>query len=164
MAVRKIISSRRGFIKSVGGLVGILALGRAPAFAQSSGPKKMILAHTAAPPENAAIAFEWFTKELTARSNGAWQVEFAGNTIMSKEIEIVNAVKTGNIAMGTPVGAAATIFPEMGVFLVPYLVSNYDQAYKAFNGDVGDQLDKLFQEKYGVKVVLFLRPGLPSFL
>ncbi len=163
MAVRKIISSRRSFIKSAGGLAGMLAFGAAPAIAQSGGPKKMILAHTAAPPENAANAFEWFCKELTARSNGAWQVEFAGNTIMSKEIEIVNAVKTGNIAMGTPVGAAATIFPEMGVFLVPYLVSSYDQSYKAFNGDVGDQLDKLFQEKYGVKIVYFYDQGFRHF-
>jgi hypothetical protein len=34
----------------------------------------------------------------------------------------MNAVKTGNIAIGGPAGAAATVFPEMGVFLVPYLV------------------------------------------
>ncbi len=157
------ISSRRSFIKAAGGLAGILAFRRAPAFAQSSGPRKMILAHTAAPPENAANAFDWFCKELTTRSNGAWQVEFAGNTIMSNEVEIVNAVKTGNIAMGTPVGAAATIFPEMGVFLVSYLVSSYDQAYKAFNGEVGDQLDKTFQEKYGVKVVYFYDQGFRHF-
>lgn len=163
MTIARLLGSRRSFVKAAGGMAGILALGRAPAIAQGGGPKKMILAHTAAPPENAAVAFEWFAKELTARSNGAWQVEFAGNTIMSKEIEIVNAVKTGNIAMGTPVGAAATIFPEMGVFLVPYLVSSYDQAYKAFNGDVGDQLDRMFQEKYGVKVVYFYDQGFRHF-
>ena len=34
-------------------------------------------------------------------------------------------------------GAAATIFPEMGVFLVPYLVRSYDQAYRLFNGRIG---------------------------
>ena len=61
----------------------------------------------------------------------------------------MNAVKSGNIAMGSPAGAAATIFPEMGIFLVPYLVKNYDQAYKMFNGPIGDKLDKDFQDKYG---------------
>ena len=123
----------------------------------------MILAHNSAPPERAAVVFDWLAKELTTRSNGAWQVEYAGNTILTKEIDIINAVKTGNIAMGTPVGAAATIFPEMGVFLVPYLISSYDQAYKTFNGDVGDQLDKTFQEKYGVKVLYFFDFGFRHF-
>ena len=123
----------------------------------------MILAHNSAPPERAAVVFDWLAKELTQRSNGAWQVEYAGNTILTKEIDIINAVKTGNIAMGTPVGAAATIFPEMGVFLVPYLISSYDQAYKTFNGDVGDQLDKTFQEKYGVKVLYFFDFGFRHF-
>ncbi len=163
MDERNVAGGRRAFIKGAGGLAGILALGAPPAFGQAKGPKKMILAHTAAPPENAAVAFDWYARELTARSNGAWQVEFAGNTIMSKEIEIINGVKTGNIAMGTPVGAAATIFPEMGVFLVPYLISSYDQAYKAFNGDVGDQLDRMFQDKYGVKVLYFYDQGFRHF-
>ena len=161
MANRKLITNRRSFIKGTGGLASMLALG-APAIAQS-GPKKMILAHNSTPPERAAVVFDWLTKELTKRSNGAWQVEYAGNTILTKEIEIINAVKTGNIAMGTPVGAAATIFPEMGVFLVPYLVSSYDQAYKTLNGEVGDQLDKTFQEKYGVKVLYFFDFGFRHF-
>jgi tripartite ATP-independent transporter DctP family solute receptor len=161
-AKSQLLTSRRTLIKGAGGLAGALALG-APAIVRAAGPKKMILAHNAVPPERAAVVFEWYCKELTARSNGAWQVEYAGNTILTKEIDIINAVKTGNIAMGTPVGAAATIFPEMGVFLVPYLISSYDQAYKTFNGDIGDQLDKTFQEKYGVKVVYFFDFGFRHF-
>ena len=147
MATRKLITTRRRFITGASGFAGRSARG-APAIAQSGGPKKMILAHNSVPPERAATVFDWLCKELTTRSNGSWQVEYAGNTIFTKEIDIINAVKAGNIAMGTPVGAAATIFPEMGVFLVPYLVSSYNQAYNTLNGDVGDQLDKIFQEKY----------------
>ena len=45
----------------------------------------------------------------------------------------MNAVKAGNIAIGNPAGAAATVFPEMGAFLVPYLVRSYDHAYAMFN-------------------------------
>jgi TRAP-type transport system periplasmic protein len=162
MASHKLITSRRTLLKSAGGLAGMMALG-APAVIAQSGPKKMILAHNSAPPERAAVVFDWLTKELTTRSNGAWQVEYAGNTLLTKEIEIINAVKTGSIAMGTPVGAAATIFPEMGVFLIPYLVSSYDQAYSFFNGDVGDQLDKLFQEKYNVKILYYFDFGFRHF-
>jgi TRAP-type C4-dicarboxylate transport system substrate-binding protein len=75
----------------------------------------------------------------------------------------MNAVKAGNIAIGNPGGAAATVFPEMGVFLVPYLVKSYDQAYAMFNGKIGEQLDREFQEKYKVKVLCFFDYGFRQF-
>src|SRR5579871_3871571 len=142
---------RRQFLAGTGlaGLAGIIATGRAPAFAQTQ-PKKLVFAHIVAEPETGAVGFKWMCEEITKRSGGALQAEFHGGTLLSKELEIMNAVKAGNVAMGDPAGAAATVFPEMGVFLVPYLVKSYDQAYAMFNGKVGDALDKQFQEKYGV--------------
>ena len=56
---------------------------------------------------------------------GALEMQFFGETLIPKELEIMNAVKSGNIAMGSPAGAAATVFPEMGALLVPYLVKDY---------------------------------------
>ncbi len=150
--------SRRTLVKTAAGLAGALATGKAPAFAQTQ-PKKMVIAHIVPPPESGAVALEWFAREMTARSKGEVVVEFHGGTLMTKEIDILNAVKAGNVSMGTPSGAAATIFPEMGVFLVPYLINSYQQAYKLLNGAVGDQLDKTFQQKYGVKVVYFFDYG-----
>lgn len=156
--LRPILPARRQILKGAAGLAGILATGKAPAFAQAA-PKKLVIAHITPPPESGAIALEWLAKTLTERSKGEIVVEFHGGTLMTKEIDILNAVKAGNVSMGTPSGAAATIFPEMGVFLVPYLISAYDQSYKLLNGSVGDKLDKVFQEKYGVKVVYFFDYG-----
>src|SRR5437762_28505 len=102
-------------------------------------------------------------KEVTERSNGELAMEFHGGTLLTKELEIINAVKAGNIAMGDPGGAAATVFPEMGVFLVPYLIASYDQAYKMFNGAVGDRFDKQFQDKYKLKVLFFYDYGFRHF-
>ena len=65
-------------------------------------------------------------------------MQFFGSTLLNKELDTMNAVKAGNIAIGDPGGAAATVFPEMGVSLVPYLIASYDQAYKMFNGKIGD--------------------------
>lgn len=144
------------------GLAGILATARAPLFAQAQ-PKKLVYAHITPPPESAAEAFDWFAKEATARSKGALDVQFFGGTLLTKELEIMNAVKSGNIAIGDPAGAAATVFPEMAVFLVPYLISSYDQAYRLFNGKVGDQLDAQFQKKYGLKTLCFFDFGFRHF-
>jgi tripartite ATP-independent transporter DctP family solute receptor len=156
-------ADRRSFLKgTAAGFAGILAAGRAPVFAQAQA-KKLVYAHIVPEPESAAVALAWLAKEVTQRSKGALEVEFQGGTLLSKELEIMNAVKSGNVAMGGPAGAAATVFPEMGVFLVPYLVASYDQAYKMFNGAVGDRLDQQFQKNYGVKVLCFYDYGFRHF-
>jgi hypothetical protein len=45
---------------------------------------------------------------MTERSGGELQVEFHGGTLLTKEIDVMNGVKTGSVAIGTPSGAAAT--------------------------------------------------------
>ena len=145
-----------------GGMVGILASGLAPTFARAEA-KKLVFAHINAVPESAAVAFDWMAGEVKKRSNGELDMQFFGGTLLSKELDIMNAVKSGNVAMGSPAGAAATVFPEMGAFLVPYLVQNYDQAYRMFNGAIGDALDKQFQEKYKVKNLCFFDYGFRHF-
>ena len=160
---RAIHPTRRRFLaSSAAGLAAVLATGRAPAFAQTAA-KKLVFAHINPAPESAAVAFQWFAEEVNKRSKGALDVEFYGSTLLTKELEIMNAVKSGNIAIGNPAGAAATVFPEMGVFLVPYLVRSYDQAYRMFNGAVGERLDAQFQEKYKLKVLCFFDYGFRHF-
>jgi tripartite ATP-independent transporter DctP family solute receptor len=160
--VTKTRSATRRRILQAAGAAGILSFLKAPAFAQAT-PKKLIFAHVTPPPESSAVAFAAMAEEVTKRSNGELAMEFHGGTLLTKELEIINAVKAGNIAMGDPGGAAATVFPEMGVFLVPYLVASYDQAYKMFNGQVGERLDKQFQEKYKLKVLFFYDYGFRHF-
>jgi len=65
--------------------------------------------------------------------------------------------------MGSPAGAAATLFPEMGVFLVPYLVKDYASAYAMFNGPVGDKLSKQIEENYKLKVICYFDYGFRHF-
>ena len=143
---RRVPLNRRTLLRASAGMAGILATSRAPVFAQSQ-PKKLVFAHINAVPESAAVAFDWMAKELTARSNGALEMQFFGKTLIPQELEIMNAVKSGSIAMGSPAGAAATVFPEMGAFLVPYLVKDYASAYAMFNGRIGDKLSGEIEDK-----------------
>ena len=59
--------TRRSVLQTSVGLAGILATGRAPVFAQAA-PKKLLWAHIVPPPESAAVACEWMTKELNERA------------------------------------------------------------------------------------------------
>jgi tripartite ATP-independent transporter DctP family solute receptor len=154
--------SRRALLASGAGMAGILATGRAPAIAQTQ-PKKLVFAHINAAPESAAVAFEWMAKEVNARSKGALDMQFFGKTLIPQELEIMNAVKSGSIAIGSPSGAAATVFPEMGALLVPYLVKDYASAYAMLNGRIGDKLDKEFQDKYKLKNLCFYDFGFRHF-
>ena len=125
--------------------------------------KKLDLAHILPPPESGAIGFKHFADEVTKRSNGQLNVGFHGGTLLGKELEIMDAVKSGNIAFGTPVGATCTVFPELCVFLTPYLVRDYNHAYAMFNGEIGHQLDETFQKKYKLKIIYFFDYGFRHF-
>lgn len=125
--------------------------------------RKLDLAYILPPPESGAIGLKYFAEEVTRRSNGALDVRFHGGTLLSKELEIMDAVKSGNVALGTPVGAACTVFPEMCIFLTPYLVRDYNHAYAMFNGEIGKTLDETFQKKYKVKIIYFYDYGFRHF-
>src|SRR5689334_15292602 len=127
------------------------------------GAKKLDLAHIMPPPESGAIGYKYFADEVTKRSHGQLNVVFHGGTLLGKELEIMDAVKSGNVALGTPVGAACTVFPEMCVFLTPYLVRDYNHAYAMFNGEIGRTLDETFQRKYKVKIIYFYDYGFRHF-
>ncbi len=155
-------SRRRVLIGGSAGMAAILSSGRAPIFAQTA-PKKLVFAHINAIPESAAVAFDWMAKETNSRSKGALDMQFFGKTLIPQELEIMNAVKSGNIAIGNPAGAAATVFPEMGAFLVPYLIKDYASAYAMFNGKIGDDLGKIFEDKYKLKTLSFFDYGFRHF-
>jgi tripartite ATP-independent transporter DctP family solute receptor len=109
------------------------------------------------------MAYEWMSKEVSQRSNGALQIRYHPGTLLAKEAEIIDAVKSGNIAMGTPVGAASSLIPEMGVFMVPYLVRDYNHAYTMFNGEIGKQLADLIEQKYKMRVLFYMDMGFRHF-
>jgi len=75
----------------------------------------------------------------------------------------MNAVKSGSVAMGSPAGAAATVFPEMGALLVPYLVKDYASAYAMLNGRIGDKISKQIEDNYKLKVLCYFDYGFRHF-
>jgi tripartite ATP-independent transporter DctP family solute receptor len=160
--VSRVLLDRRSVLRASAGMAGIIATGRAPAFAQTA-PKKLVFAHINAVPESAAVAFDWMAKEVTAQSRGALEMQFFGKTLIPQELEVMNAVKSGSVAMGSPAGAAATVFPEMSALLVPYLVKDYASAYAMLNGRIGDTISKQIEDNYKLKVLCYFDYGFRHF-
>jgi tripartite ATP-independent transporter DctP family solute receptor len=144
------------------GMAGVVAAGLAPAVARAE-PRKLALVHMNAPPEPAAVAFSWQADEVRKRSDGELDLHFFGSTLLDRDIEIMDAVRSGAIAIGNPGNAAATVFPEMGAFQMPYVVQSYDHAYGMLNGAIGDRLDQRLQEKYKLKILCFFDYGFRHF-
>ncbi len=114
-------------------------------------------------PDSVSKALEWMSKEATQRSAGALQVNYYQGTLLTKEAEIVDAVKSGNIALGTPAAAAGSMFPEINVLMAPYLLRGYDHTYRVLNGEIGKQLAAEIESKYKVKVVFWYDFGFRHF-
>src|SRR5438876_4270844 len=95
-------TTRRRVLQAAGA-AGLLPLAKAPAFAQAT-PKKLIFADVTPPPESTAVAFVEMAKQVTEGSKGELDMEFHSGALLTKELEIINAVKAGNIAMGDPGG------------------------------------------------------------
>jgi tripartite ATP-independent transporter DctP family solute receptor len=151
--------SRRAVLLGSAGTAAAIA---APSIARAQA-KKVVMASVAPPYEASSVAFTWMAKEITEKSKGALDVQFHAGTLITKEVEVINAVKTGSIAAGTPSGASATTFPEVNVLLTPYLVRDYDHAYRVLNGPIGEAIDKQIQAKYQCKVLLYFDLGFRHF-
>ena len=94
------------------GMAAILASGRAPVFAQAA-PKKLDFANILGAPDVGGIAMEHFAKVVTERAKGELEVKFHGGTLIAKEMEIMNAVKTGNgIGVVAVVGQVAGVMSD----------------------------------------------------
>lgn len=130
---------------------------------KASEAKKLDFAYVIPTTTPSGGAFQWMADEITRRSDGGLQMNFHPATLLTKELEVMDAVKSGNIAIGSPSGAASSVFPEMAVFLTPYLVRDYEHAYKMFNGEIGQELDRQIQSKYNLKVLLFYDYGFRHF-
>ncbi|MBX6378297.1 MAG: hypothetical protein IRY95_07075, partial [Clostridia bacterium] len=116
-----------------GGAQGAGGVAQGAGGAVSKTVKKLEIAYFLPPVIPSAKNLQWMAEEITKRSGGAIQATFHGATISTKELEIIDMVKTGTIQVGTTGGAATTVFPELSVFLLPYLFRDYDHAYKVLN-------------------------------
>src|SRR5205085_11854868 len=95
--------------RAVGALSGILAIRRAAAFSQTA-PKKLVMAHIVAPPESSAVAFAEMGDAVNKQAISSFEIECHAGTLLTKELEVINAGKSGNLAYGDACGVSETVF------------------------------------------------------
>lgn len=83
----------------------------------------------------------FFENELEARTDGKIQVENYFSATLGSEREMMDMVATGAL-QGTRGGLFADANPKFVIFMLPFLVSDWDQATRLLNSDLTKRINE----------------------
>lgn len=113
------------------------------------------------PEFNAAVAFKNYVE---AQTGGKVQIQIFSTAQLGNEREVIEAIKAGNIDLGTSAEGPVTGFvPEASVLAIPYLFKSGPVAWKVLSGQFGTELKDLIYKKGKLKVLAFGENGFRSF-
>jgi C4-dicarboxylate-binding protein DctP len=118
------------------------------------------LAHLVPEEQSSHIVAEAFKEKLEKESDGRLKVELYPNgQLYGSDREAIEAVQLGNVEMTIPAVAAMASFNEkFQVFDLPFLFDNNEAAYKALDGELGQEL-MADLENNGIKGLVFGENG-----
>ncbi|WP_164667827.1 TRAP transporter substrate-binding protein [Virgibacillus doumboii] len=111
---------------------------------------KLIAAHNQTDPENPyQDGLLKFKEVAESESNGNIEVEVHAGTIGTEESELVEKLKLGaaDVVLVSPGFMTQTGIDEVNLFAMPYLFDSYDHWEKVVDGEVGDQMAQIINEK-----------------
>ncbi|MEL3970851.1 DctP family TRAP transporter solute-binding subunit [Rossellomorea oryzaecorticis] len=118
------------------------------------------IAHLVPEEQSSHVAAEMFKEKLEKESDGRIKVELYPNgQLYGSDREAIEAVQLGNIEMTIPAVAPLASFNEkFMVFDLPFLFNNNEAAYKALDGELGQELMKDLEEN-NIKGLVFGENG-----
>lgn len=111
---------------------------------------KIVAAHNQTSPENpyqdGLLKFKEVAEE---ESDGAIEVEVHAGTIGTEESQLVEKLKTGgaDVVLVSPGFMTQTGIDEVNLFALPYLFESYDHWESVVDGEVGDKMAEIINEK-----------------
>ncbi len=110
-----------------------------------------------------ALGLKLLSEEVNKRTNGSLIIDVYNEAQLGQELDTVEGVKLGTLEMAKANSANMSGFvPEMNVFVIPYIIRDFDHAWKVFDGEAGDIIRAKSEEK-GFKIVTFFEEG-PRYL
>ncbi|KQP82974.1 DctP family TRAP transporter solute-binding subunit [Methylobacterium sp. Leaf117] len=91
---------------------------------------------------------ERFAKDVAKRTGGTTRVELYPNGTIGGEVEMAEELRLGHLDIAFITSAPfSSIIPEFGVFDIPFLFRDAGHAHAVFDGPVGQDYLKKFQQK-----------------
>ena len=122
--------------------------------------KKIIrLNHTLAPDSHYQMGLEKFAELVKAKTNGAIEVQIFHSSQLGSERDAIEGVTLGTLE-ATLVSTAplANFSKKFLVFDLPFIVKDRATAYKALDGELGNQMAASLEPK-GIKTLAFWENG-----
>ncbi|MEW9124250.1 MAG: TRAP transporter substrate-binding protein [Thermotaleaceae bacterium] len=135
---------------------------------QQAQPIKIVAAHNQTAPGNMYIVGMDALKEtVESKSNGSITVETHAGTLGTNENELVEKLKLGaaDLVVVSPGFMTQTGIKEVDLLALPYLFENYEHWEKVVDGEVGERLAQLINEKSNneFKVVGYWSAGVRNY-
>ena len=83
----------------------------------------------------------FFKEELEKRTNGKIKVENYFSAVLGTEFEVLDMVATGSL-QGTRSGGFTNVNKKYNIFMLPFLVENWDQALKLLSCDFTKKINE----------------------
>jgi len=121
-------------------------------------PLKIQLAHADTEREDGihqkmAVLFQGYVSDL---SGGTMEIEIVGNGQLGGERDLVEGMQLGTIEMASTANMVLSNFdPRFAVLDLPYLITDYETAYRVLDSDVIQDLQDSFAEQSGVRVLAY---------
>ncbi|MGO1060142.1 TRAP transporter substrate-binding protein [Planococcus sp. FY231025] len=118
------------------------------------------LAHLVPEEQSSHVAAEAFKEKLESESDGRLKIELYPNgQLYGSDREAIEAVQLGNVEMTIPaVAAMASFNDKFQVFDLPFLFNDNEAAYRALDGELGQEL-MADLENNGIKGLVFGENG-----
>ncbi|EWG09615.1 TRAP transporter substrate-binding protein [Cytobacillus firmus] len=111
---------------------------------------KIVAAHNQTSPDNPyQTGLLKFKEVAESKSNGDIEVEVHAGTIGTEESELVEKLKLGaaDVVLVSPGFMTQTGIKEIDLLALPYLFDSYEHWEKVVDGEVGEEMKKLVNEK-----------------
>lgn len=100
------------------------------------------------------LACNQFAKEVEEKTEGRVKVTVYPGSTIGNEVELRDAVSIGSVQMASiGLGNIVGMVPEANIAMVYYLWRDRDHMQKAFDGEIGQEWFKKFDEKTGITVI-----------
>lgn len=91
---------------------------------------------------------EYFEGEVEKRSNGRIDVEVYPASQLGDDVKLVEQLRSGTLECAIPVPSPLVgLVPQLAIFDTPFLFKSTKLADELLDGELGQQLNKLFEEK-----------------
>lgn len=104
-------------------------------------PRVLKLGTTVNEEDSFQVAAEKFAELVSERTNGAYKIEIYPNGSLGDESTMLESMQIGTLDAGIITSGPFVNFePNMGVLDMPFLFANNEEAYKIFDGEIGQEL------------------------